>query len=348
MSDANAEVGLSTIPASPHFDPSFRARAVDEFGDDGAWLLLSQLWYGWRTYYDLACGLVGGPIPTDAAGRPVPIADEYRIAVDLQVQAYVFAATEQFATLLRAMDRHEPGTAAFFEAFVSAPTDLNTVIAEASRVDRQELVRLVGDPATATKPMPGVGMSSPLLDPLAIRTISVGGIEVPTRDTEAEMFANYVASADELIDLVIKNLGQLSQAIDPPLPAPSADRQPQSLRAVDNAFRHGFRVLFHEASPIDRTFRVASQTKAPEPPSVDLYMPGRGRSAADKVNFATVSCTAERTGGHLETLRQLSLRTGQLVRGFVGFQTTGQPNSLLVAAQLELPAPPRSTALTTE
>jgi hypothetical protein len=335
----NADVGLSTIPASPHFTPQLRAEAVEEFGEDGAWLLLSQLWYGWRTYYDLASGLVGGPAPADAPERPVPIADEYRIAVDLQVQAYVYAAAEQFATLLRAMCRHESGTGAFFEAFVGAPTNLKAILDDVSSVDRQELVRLVGDPATADKPPPQATTPLPLLGPLAIRTVNVGGIEVPTRDTEAEMFAGWVAAANELLDLVVKNVEQMSQLVEPPPAIPGADRRPQPLRAVDNAFRHGLRVLFHEAAPAARTFRVASQTALPEPPSVDLYMPMRGKAAGDTVNFATVSCTAARTSEPLETLRQLSLRTGQLVRAFVGFQTTGRPDLLLCSTGLELPSP---------
>lgn len=337
VADANREVGVSTVPASPHFTPELRARAVEEFGDDGAWLLLSQLWYGWRTYYDLACGLVGGSVPADAAGRPIPIGDEYRIAVDLQVQAYVYAAAEQFVTLLRAMRHHEARTAKFFGAFVGAPMNLNELLGDVCSVDRKDLIRLVGDPSSARQPRSRT--ASPLLGPLATETVNVGGIEVPRQVIDAEVFANLVAISDEFLDLVVKNVGQLAHLVEPPPPVPGSDRQPQSLRAVDNAFRHGLRVLFHDASPMDRTFRIASQANAPKPPSVDLYMPARGKSAADKVNFATVSCTAERTEEHMETLRQLSLRTGQLVRAFVGFQTTGRPDHLLAAAQLELPPP---------
>jgi hypothetical protein len=112
------------------------------------------------------------------------------------------------------------------------------------------------------------------------------------------------------------------------------------LRAVDYSFRHGVRVLFHEAAPTTRTFRVAALAEPPAPPSVDLYLPGRGKNASDAVNFATVSCTPARTKGHLEALRQFSVRTGQLLRGFIGFQTTGTPDLLLTAVHLELPPSP--------
>lgn len=336
------EPTFSAVRASPHFDEAFRSSAITEFREDGAWLLLSQLWYGWRAYYDLARGLIQGTPPSDDAGRPIPVGHEYQIVVDMQVQSHLYAAAEQFSTLLYAMRRHERGTDKFFQAFVGAPTNLHTIVRDLESVDRSVLLGLLGDPSDAIHAPDVEGV--PSLDPVDIPTVNVGGIEVPKRVIDAHAFDNLVERATELVDLVMTNVGQLRELVETPEPIPGADRQPQSLRAVDNSFRHGLRLLFHEASPADRTFRVGAQTSPSEPPSVDLYLPGRGKAASESINFATVSCTTGRTEEHLESLRQLSLRTGQLARAFAGFQITGRPDLLLSATMLELPT---STGIST-
>ena len=93
----------SVLQPSEVFNPEFREGAVRAFGADGAWLLLSIAWYGWRVQYDLACSLLTGSRPDAGAEvKPVRIGVEFDIVRDLQVQSDVFAASEQFATLLRA------------------------------------------------------------------------------------------------------------------------------------------------------------------------------------------------------------------------------------------------------
>jgi len=329
------EPAFSTVQASQHFGGAFRSSAIAEFGEDGAWLLLSQLWYGWRAYYDLARALVNGPPPSDDAGRPIPVGHEYQIVVDMQVQAHLYAAAEQFSTLLYAMRRHERGTDKFFQAFVGAPTNLHMIVRDLESLDRSVLLGLIGDPSDAIRTSDVDPATS--LDPVDIPTVNVGGIEVPRRVIDRQALVNLMARATELVDLVMTNVGQLRDLVEAPEPIPGADRHPQSLRAVDNSFRHGLRLLFHEASPADRTFRVDAQASPSEPPSVDLYLPGRGKGASESINFATISCTTARTEEHLESLRQLSLRTGQLARAFAGFQMTGRPDLLLSATVLELP-----------
>jgi hypothetical protein len=161
---------------------------------------------------------------------------------------------------------------------------------------------------------------------------------LPKSVIEAAAHRGLIEKAEAIVELTLKNVAELRQFIDPPEPVPGADRQPQALRAVDNSFRHGLRLLFHEASPTTRQFRVGGLLRPPEPPSVDLYLPGRGKAAADAINYATVSCTEDRTLDHLEALRQLSTRIGQLARAFLGYQTTGSLLHLLAAADLALPA----------
>lgn len=328
---------LSTIPKSTKFNPDLLRRAVEEFTENGAWLLLSQVWYGARSYYDLAVALKHSSQPPEGEGGPPGVTSiEYQIIVDLQIQAFLYAGAEQFATLVRAVRRHKKATGAFFDAFVNAPADLRTLIDDVQDLTRTELTAIVGDPRRARRKG---SPSTPILDPGAMQSVNVGGIEIPQDILNAHAFAGLVDRADEVIDLTIKNVAELRQFINPPEPIPGADRQPQALRAIDNSFRHGFRVLFHQASPTTRTFRIGAQMEAAEHPSVDLYLPGRGKSADAAINFGTVSCTEERTVGHLEALRQLSMRTSQLARGFLGYQTLGNPDFLLAACDLRLPAP---------
>ena len=246
------------------------------------------------------------------------ITTEYQIVVDLQVQAFLYAAAEQFATLLRAMRQHEYGTTCFFEAYVGAPTDMRTLVDDVVGLTRTEIVAMVGDPSSAPRPERS---RSAILDPEGTEVVEVGGLLVPKAVITAAAFEGLVEKAQAMIGLVAANAAELRQFVDPPH-IPGADRQPQSLRAIDNSFRHGLRVLFHEAAPHERTFRVAMD-EPPEHPSVDLYLPGRGKSALDAINYGSVSCSEDRTLHHLEALRFLATRTGQLARSFLGYQTMG-------------------------
>ncbi len=270
--DQPPDVAVSSIEASSHFDADFCARAVRQFGSNGAWLLLSHLWYGWRVYYDLACRLVTGSPPGDSADRPVPLQDEHRIAVDLQVQAYVYSAAEQFATLLRAMRRHKPGTDAFFEAYVGAPTKLHTLIGDVATLERAELAALVGDPSKAVRPA-GLGLSW-IRNPHDVPTVGIGGIEVPRQVLDVAAFDSLVKRADELLDAILRNAQQLRQLVDPPPPFVGADVVTQGLRAVDNSFRHGFRVLFHRAAPERRSFSWPRRCCPPRTPTLTSSCPG--------------------------------------------------------------------------
>jgi class 3 adenylate cyclase len=51
------------LETSDDFAPALRRRAVDALGDNGAWLLLSTVWYGWRANYDLARSMVSASVP---------------------------------------------------------------------------------------------------------------------------------------------------------------------------------------------------------------------------------------------------------------------------------------------
>lgn len=86
-----------------------------------------------------------------------------------------------------------------------------------------------------------------------------------------------------------------------------------SLRMVDNAFRHGLKILLHDALPNDRSFGVAVHGVA-DPLSehaIDLYQ------STTEPKFATVDARPERTEEHLAAIALVCVRIKQIVRGFI-------------------------------
>lgn len=138
----HVEIGPSQI-----FSEALRQRAVAEIGSDGAWLLLSLVWYGWRAYYDLAFVTAPALAPETDPRRPLPFDVDFQIVKDLQVQGLLYAAAEQFATLVEAIRAHEPGAGSFFQTYV-ARRDLRTVIDTVSDIPFEEVAQLVGAPGS--------------------------------------------------------------------------------------------------------------------------------------------------------------------------------------------------------
>ena len=128
-----------------------------------------------------------------------------------------------------------------------------------------------------------------------------------------------------------RQLDQLLQFVDRPMDSNGLAVRPQSLREVDNSFRHGFRVLFHRAVPNERHFREARCRRRGATHQVDLYLPRQG----EEVRFATVACSPERTDVHIETIRMLALRVGQVAQCAVG-RALYHPGSLVSAVSITL------------
>jgi hypothetical protein len=207
---------------------------------------------------------------------------------------------------------------------------------EADDLSRDEIGELVGEPLIGATPFP----SSPSrpgpapLDPSGMEVVDVGGLYVPKRVIDGGGRAGLIEKAHGLVDLIKENLGQLSALIEEPR---SEDSRPRSrpLRDIDNSFRHGFRVLFHSATPNERRFRALSgDSAAIESHALDVYMPPRGKG--ESIQYGTLGCSPARTDEHLESLRQVCLRTGQFVRGFVGARCNGDAHLLLAALHLTL------------
>lgn len=321
------------INPSGLFSDHLCERSVEEFGSDGAWFLLSILSSGWRTYFDLAVAIGDAPDPVKDEARPTPVHHEFQIAKDLQVQSFLYSAAELFAGLVRAARAHKPGTSSFFDTYVEHK-NVGALIEAISDLGRDELDELIGVPRDASDLVASTrrDASGPtLLGLKEIEVVDIGGLFVPRSVLHDGARRNLFDHAQELADLILTNIRQLGSLVEVPA-AGDGVPSPQPLREVDNAFRHGHRVLLHSAIPEPRTFRSVAKSGAIDTHAVDLYLP-KGK---DSIRFATVFCSPARTAEHLEALRQISLRTGQFVRGFVGWKALGSRGLFASAVWLNL------------
>lgn len=260
------------------------------FGEDGAWLLFSVLYYGWRAYYDLATSIV--PTRTWSGDDPLGGGEyEFQIVRDLHVQGLMYAAAEQLATLVYAVSEHEKGRN-FFEAYVSN-VNLPKRISVVAALDRKDLNQIMGVPADVKQ----------LAADLAARGTFDSG-------TVSQMFASF----NNMVDGIHRNLDKIQYLVERPTSPDDSGIQPQSLREVDNSFRHGLRVLFLGAVPNERRFYALYLDEGTETHHVGLYLP----RSNEQVSFASVACSPNRTETHIETTRMLCLRMGQVVRGVIG------------------------------
>ncbi len=324
---------------SPYLNEDLRRDAVDVFGPNGAWLLLSHLWYGWRSWYDLAVALVEGPGPEDASlPRPSDLSVEYESVRHLQVQSFAFAATEQLLTLTWAARKHERGTSAFFDAYVAPPGEMRVMAEELADLTREELDSLIGTPQEAADVArfvpapPSTGV--PVLDLAATPVDDIGGLYLPQHLPESSAMHLMETTAD-IAEAILANLGEVrTQMLEAPETSLPVEVRP--LRQVDNAFRHGHRVLFKDALPAARGWSQVGDN-APDP-AVDLYLPDRRKNPdTERAKWAKIATGPEATASMLRSLREVSTRIGQFTRGFLLEQVVGERWGLVFAVHLELP-----------
>jgi hypothetical protein len=337
------ETRTELLTPSTKLGRDLREGAVAAFGSDGAWLVLSQFWYGWRAYYDVALAAVTGQRPADDASRPYPVGADFQIALDLHVQGLVFSAAEQFAGLLRAARAHEPGTDAFLRSYVDTPPigSLIKAVADVTFEDVAHLVALPSDPAEILAESERLrGASGDQLDPRQLETVDVGGLLMLKSTINREAATRMLQGAAEVADLVARNAQELRQLVEPDPVADTDDGPaPQPLREIDNSFRHGLRLLFRDALPEARQFGIIGPASAQARDHlVDVYLP----KGTDTVRFGTVDCSPDRTLEHLAVLRELCTRSGQLVRGFLGAQALHRGGLFVISASLELPPVPKT------
>lgn len=298
---------MITLPAGGGYGEGLRKTLVHKLGEDGAWLLLSMDHYGWRAVFDLMTSLIRG-----AEGMSAHHARHLQSLVDLQAQSGLYSVAEQFARLIKAITAHEDGTAAFFETYMQRYQSIPDLIAEVGTYTREQLNEWFAVPN----------------DPAELAANSrVNGVPMDT-ETAAATLTRVTETLDEL-HANLKEIGQLT--LSPNLTGTGAPvDQGHSLRNVDNAFRHGLKVLLHDTLPTDRTFGVAIQGRA-DPLSewvIDLYQ------SDSEPKFATIDGRPERTEAHLHALEGLSVRIKQATRSFI-VRLTGQPAALVTMTAID-------------
>lgn len=290
---------MITLPASDNYG-HVRQALIEALGEDGAWLVLSIDHYGWRARYDLANSLVAG-----AAAESEHHQRHLQSLLDLEVQSDLYAAVEQLGRLLLAIRKHEAGTDLFFEAYVASGYSLPGLIEGMGEISGPELRELLDIPADVTD--------------FKASLWKIGSAQ------DAQVSEGLFDQIQEIVDQLAVNLGEFQQMVEQ-LDLRSTDApvdEGHSLRTVDNAFRHGLKVLFHDTLPADRTFGVAVKGEA-DPLSefaVDLY-----QSSVER-KFATIDGRPERTAEHLAVIAAVCVRIKQMNRGFIA-SITDQPGLL--------------------
>lgn len=341
---------------SEHYAPEIRSAAVEQFGDDGGWLAMSILHYGWRANYDLARSIASSLEWSDQMVGGSEI--EFQIVRDLQIQGLLYATAEQLATLADALLAHHRGKHDFMERY-TANVQLADRIGRLKDLRVAKLRKMMHAPRDVAALMDSLRvtgfMDSPptgVVDLSTMATTEIGGLAVPQSAFDRELVELGFDQVNAMVAAVHRNIGELRQLVDAPAPPEGLDVQPEPLRAVDNSFRHGLRVLFRDALPTERRFRAVGDGVESAAHHVELYLPPRevldGRPGAkaapdegsdeaeEEIRFATVDCGPDRSAHHVEAIRMLCLRMGQLIRCAVGGASAGGASFVMGASLLTL------------
>jgi hypothetical protein len=214
--------------------------------------------------------------------------------VDLEVQSAIYAVTEVLARLLKAVAAHQDGTSAFFDAYVGS-YNIRELVDWMGTIDRDALGQMLQLPTSA--------------DVLAESVKDFGTSISPA---EAEYLVELVHRAFDELALNLKEFALTVKQVDlSGVDAPVSVGH--SLRTVDNAYRHGLKLLLHDSVPIDRSFGVAVHREA-DPVgeyAIDLYQ------SNTEPKFATIDARPERTEEHMQAIEAICVRIKQVTRAFM-------------------------------
>ncbi|HJQ94771.1 MAG TPA: hypothetical protein VJ935_03585 [Acidimicrobiia bacterium] len=298
---------MITFQAGTGYGEPIRGELIELLGEDGAWLVLSIDHYGWRARYDLAIAVTtGAQAESDHHRRHL------QSVVDLEVQSGLYAAVEILARLIKAVASHQDRTTAFFDAYVSNYT-LPGIIEEMRGIDRAVLDRMFELPADPR--------------PLAASLWRHGS------PVDAETAEHLLVRIHAIIDDLAMNLDEVSRMVErldlTGTGAPVAEGH--SLRTADNAYRHGLKILLHDAVPQDRTFGLAVRGEANPlgEYAIDLFQ------STTEPKFATIDASPERTQEHLAAIEVVCVRIKQVVRCFIA-KMTRQPALLATVVDVDI------------
>jgi len=291
---------MITFQAGHDYAEPLRRTLIEKLREDGAWLVLSVDHYGWRAGYDLMVSLTKG-----AAGQSVHHGRHLQSLVDLQVQSGLYLVVEQFARLMKAIASHEDGTDVFFSTYMQSYRSIPDLITEVGRYSSEDLKRWFSVPTDSAE--------------IAANSWKHG---VPMDTETAREALNQIESTLDQLAANLLELDQLTDRADLTGTGAPVD-EGHSLRNVDNAYRHGLKILLHDTLPADRAFGVAihRQSDPLSEHAVDLYQ------SDTEPRFVTIDGRPERTAAHLSAIEAISVRTKQAVRGFIA-RLTEQPAAL--------------------
>jgi hypothetical protein len=300
-------VGLRSIQPGEVYNPQFCKRAVTEFLDNGAWLLLSLDHYSWRANYDLAVAVIEGAKTLSGDHRR-----HLATIADLQVQSLLYAVVEQYARLVQAARVHKSGTSALFDKYMQH-TSVVPLIEEVRTVTEAELRAVLHVPGS-TKPVRAFLRSQ-------------------GQEYDRANLQEWLHGVNDLISRMARLCRSLQPFVDrPPVEGGVSVTRGHSLRQVDNAFRHGLRTLYYDVIPVSRSFHAVGQGDEPTQSEymIDLYQ------SSTEPQFATVIASPERTRSHLDELANFSVFIRQLARGLLIARGMGIPAGLIAVPGLTI------------
>jgi hypothetical protein len=185
------------------------------------------------------------------------------------------------------------------------------MIREIAAIERTELARRFGVPAT----------------PQELRAIMRRFGRPVDMDVAQEMHE----TINEILNQVADNLSEFPELVKQRdiTDAEAPVEQGHSLRRVDNAFRHGLKILLHDALPADRQFGYAVTGHA-DPVgeyAIDLYQ------SETEPKFATIDARPERTEQHVAVIARVCVLIKQVVRGFIA-GVIGEPAFLTTLVRI--------------
>lgn len=218
------------------YTPHFGARIVADYGEDAAWLLLSLDHYGWRAHFDIASAATRG---VQSLSMDEHHTTHLQSTLDLHVQSALFSVTEQLARLVLSGLKHNNGIADFMDIYIK-PGSLPSLLKQLADIQESQVRDLMGIPDTTEEVRDGL--------------IAVGYDE-PDLSAVAELGHHQLATIARDITTNLREVQDIASNDRVENQAGDLDRA-KSLRTIDNAYRHGFRVLFPDTLPQPLTLRA--------------------------------------------------------------------------------------------
>lgn len=303
---------LPELPSTPQtqlYRREFLEQALARFNErEAVWLLLSVHHYGWRAHRDMAAYLLAQHDLDDLSDDQKTHQREHR----------AMAALEELFLLLDQIWRMVKG----IRSFRDGQTFLTGYRSYGPNVQREyeELQALSQDDWRAIFSLPAdVDL------PEALR------VRVPVSDRDIKVARVLIADLLDTTERNMREAGDLFTRVDD-----AAGAAAQSVRDINNAYRHGTQVVYEDCAPEEIPWRAGNPEEG-EGLLIGVDEIGAG-ARNDTVNvlveppdeegharFASMPRDAEWAATLLESMQFLSVLLHRLAVSFVIGETTGEP-----------------------